>query len=57
MTPEAPERPDEFEAPPGVIEAIELHEAAAVHYAKAASYTIPVSRVSSTSAGLAASLN
>lgn len=57
MAPEAPERPDEFEAPPGVIEAIELYEAAAIHYAKAASYTIPVSRVSSTSAGLAASLH
>ena len=57
MSPEAPEHPDEFEAPPGVIEAIELYEAAALHYVRAASYTVPVSRVSSTSAGLAASFN
>lgn len=56
MTLEALEHPEELKAPPGVIEAIELYEAAAIHYAKAASYTIPVSRVSSTSAGLAASL-
>ena len=55
MIPETSEHPDEFEAPPGVIEAIELYEAAARHYVKAASYTQPVSRVSSTSVGLAAS--
>ena len=37
------------------MEAIELYEAAARHYTKAASYTVPVSRTSSTSADLAAS--
>lgn len=41
--------------PPGTAEAIELYEAAARHYTKAAYYTVPVSRISSTSASLAAS--
>ena len=57
MTSESIEHPDEIEAPPGVVEAIELYEAAALHYSRAAAYTIPVSRVSSTSAGLAASFH
>ena len=46
---------EEIDAPPGVMTAIDLYEAAARHYARAASYTVPVSRTSSTSAGLAAS--
>ena len=39
---------------PGVVEAIELYEAAMRHYALAAAYTDHVSRVSTTSAALAA---
>lgn len=39
---------------PGVVEAIELYEAAMRHYAPAAAYTERVSRISSTSAALAA---
>ncbi len=42
-------------APPGVAEAIELYEAAMLHYAAAAAYTIPVRKTSSTSAERAAS--
>ena len=56
MIPESAEQPDMPDVPCGVMEAIELYEAAARHYTKAASYTVPVSRVSSTSASLAASL-
>ena len=39
---------------PGVVEAIELYEAAMRHYAPAAAYTERASRISSTSAALAA---
>ena len=39
---------------PGVAEAIELYEAAMRHYVPAAAYTERVSRISSTSAALAA---
>ena len=43
-------------APPGVVEAIELYEAAMLHYTAAAAYTVPVRKTSSTSAARAASL-
>ena len=42
-------------APPGVVEAIELYEAAMRHYAVAAAYTVPVHKTTSTSAARAAS--
>lgn len=45
---------DQIEAPPGVIEAIELYEAVIPHYVAAAARLDPVSRISSTSAALAA---
>lgn len=44
-------------APPGVAEAIELYEAAMLHYAAAAAYTVPVRKTSSTSAARAASFS
>lgn len=45
---------NQIEAPPGVIEAIELYEAVMPHYVAAAAQLAPVSRISSTSAALAA---
>lgn len=46
---------NQIEAPPGVIEAMELYKAAMPHYAAAAARLVPrVSRVASTSAALAA---
>lgn len=42
-------------APPGVVEAMELYEAAMRHYAVAAAYTVPVHKTTSTSAARAAS--
>lgn len=46
---------DQIEAPPGVIEAIELYEAVIPHYVAAAARLDSISRISSTSAALAAS--
>lgn len=46
---------DQIEAPPGVIEAVELYEAVIPHYVAAAARLDPISRISSTSAALAAS--
>ena len=40
---------DQIEAPPGVIEAIELYEAVMPHYVSAAARLNPISRISSTS--------
>ena len=40
--------------PPGVVEAIELYEAAMRHYAPAASFTSRVTRISATSTALTA---
>ena len=41
-------------SPPGVVEAMELYEAAMRHYTAAAAYTIPVHKTTSTSAATAA---